>query len=158
MSSGYLSFALGTDNIKDDKFSIFGSPMASKATFVNDDSLSSVGAFGVRNNENARIEYGAFVKVNFNRKLMKNIEMKSKLELFSNYTNNPQNIDVNDELVLTIKVNKLFTSSAQWNMIYNDDIKIEVAKEGERPRIQLISILGIGIYFKLDNEPIKKKV
>ena len=158
MAPGYLSFALGTDYIKDDKFSIFGSPMASKATFVNDDSLSSVGAFGVRNNEKARLEYGAFVKVNFNQKLMKNIEMKSKLELFSNYTNNPQNIDVNAELMFTFKVNNLFTSSAQWNLIYDDDIKIKDANGGEGPRTQFKSVLGIGISYKLDNEPIKKKV
>jgi hypothetical protein len=158
MSPGYLNFALGTDYIKDDKFSIFGSPMASKATFVKDDSLSSIGAFGVKQFEHSRIEYGAFIKLNFQKKIMKNIEMKSKLELFSNYTNNPQNIDVNAELMFTFKVNSLFTSSAQWNLIYDDDIKIKDANGGEGPRTQFKSVLGIGISYQLDNEPKKVKI
>ena len=158
MSPGYLNFALGTDYIKDDKFSVFGSPMASKATFVTDDSLSTIGAFGVKPFEHSRIEYGAFVKINLNKKLMKNIEMRSKLELFSNYTNNPQNIDVNAELMFTFKVNSLFSSSAQWNLIYDDDIKIKDSNGGEGPRTQFKSVLGIGISYQIDNQKKKFKI
>jgi hypothetical protein len=151
MAPGYFNFALGTDYIKDDNFSIFGSPMASKATFVLDDSLSSIGAFGVLPGNRSRIEYGAFFKMKYNKVLMKNVEMKSKLELFSNYTNNPQNIDVNAELIFIFRVNSLFTSSAQWNLIYDDDINIRDAKGKVGPRTQFKSVLGIGISYKVEN-------
>ena len=151
LAPGYLNFALGTDYIKDDNFSIFASPMASKATFVMDDSLSSLGAFGVLTGKNSRVEYGAFLKLKYNKVLMKNVEIKSKLELFSNYTNNPQNVDVNAEVILIFRVNSLFVASAQWNLIYDDDIKIKDNQGNIGPRTQFKSVLGIGISYKIEN-------
>ena len=151
MAPGYLNLALGTDYVKDANFSIFGSPFAAKTTFVMDDSLSQIGSFGVEQGERIRHEFGAFIKLKWNAELMKNIEMKSKLELFSNYLNNPQNIDVNAELVFVFRVNSLFSATAQWNLIYDDDIEIRDIDGNVGPRTQFKSVLGIGISYKLEN-------
>ena len=151
MAPGYLNLALGTDYIKDANFSVFGSPFASKTTLVMDDSLSQLGAFGVEKGERIRHEFGAFVKLKWNSKLMKNIDMKSKIELFSNYLNNPENIDVNAELVFIFRVNSLFSATAQWNLVYDDDIKIRDKNGNIGPRTQFKSVLGIGISYKLEN-------
>jgi hypothetical protein len=152
MAPGYLNLALGIDYIKSDKFSIFASLVAAKSTFVMDDSLSAAGAFGVESGSRYRQEYGAYLKMKYDRTLAKNIEMKSKLELFSNYLNNPQNIDVNAELLLIFRVNSLFTASAQWNLIYDDDINIRDVNGGFGPRTQFKSVLGIGISYKLNSK------
>jgi len=152
LAPGYLNLALGIDYIKSDKFSIFASLVAAKSTFVMDDSLSAVGAFGVESGSRYRQEYGAYFKMKYDRALAKNIEMKSKLELFSNYLNNPQNIDVNAELLLIFRVNSLFTASAQWNLIYDDDINIRDVNGGFGPRTQFKSVLGIGISYKLNSK------
>ncbi len=152
MAPGYLNLALGIDYIKSDKFSVFASLFAAKSTFVIDDSLASIGAFGVEKGSHYRQEYGAYFKMKYERTLAKNIEMKSKLELFSNYLNNPQNIDVNAELLLIFRVNSLFTASAQWNLIYDDDINIRDVNGGFGPRTQFKSVLGIGISYKLNNK------
>lgn len=152
LAPGYLNLALGIDYIKSDKFSIFASLVAAKSTFVMDDSLSAVGAFGVESGSRYRQEYGAYFKMKYDRTLAKNIEMKSKLELFSNYLNNPQNIDVNAELLLIFRVNSLFTASAQWNLIYDDDINIRDVNGGFGPRTQFKSVLGIGISHKLNSK------
>ena len=151
MAPGYMNLALGTDYIKDANFSVFGSPFAAKTTFVMDDSLSQIGSFGVEKGERVRHEFGAFIKLKWNAALMKNIEMKSKLELFSNYLNNPQNIDVNAELVFVFRVNSLFSATAQWNLIYDDDIQIRDIDGNVGPRTQFKSVLGIGISYKLEN-------
>ena len=151
MAPGYLNLALGTDLRKGDQFSVFFSSIAFKSTFVLDDSLSKVGAFGVEKGETFRQEYGAFVKMKWNKNLAKNIEMKSKLELFSNYLNNPQNIDVNAELVFVFRVNSLFSATAQWNLVYDDDINIRDSAGNFGPRTQFKSVLGIGISYKLEN-------
>ena len=151
MAPGYLNLALGTDYIKDANFSVFGSPFASKTTLVMDDSLSHLGAFGVEKGERIRHEFGAFIKLKWNSKLMKNIDMKSKIELFSNYLNNPENIDVNAELVFIFRVNSLFSATAQWNLVYDDDIKIRDKNGNIGPRTQFKSVLGIGISYKLEN-------
>jgi hypothetical protein len=86
----------------------------------------------------------------YNRPLAKNIEMKSKLELFSNYLNKPENIDVNAELLLLFRVNSLISASAQWNLIYDDDIRITDQWGNTGPRTQFKSVIGIGISYKLE--------
>ena len=117
-----------------------------------DDSLSQIGAFGVEKGHRIRHEFGPFVKIKWNTPLMKNIEMKSKLELFSNYLNKPQNIDINAELVIVFRVNSLFSATAQWNLIYDDDIKIRDRDGNVGPRTQFKSVLGIGLSYKLSNQ------
>lgn len=151
MAPGYMNLALGTDYVKDANFSIFGSPFATKTTFVMDDSLSQIGSFGLDKGEHIRYEFGAFVKLKWNAELMKNIDMKSKIELFSNYLNNPQNIDLNAELIFLFRVNSLFSATAQWNLVYDDDIQIRDVHGNVGPRTQFKSVLGIGISYKLQN-------
>jgi len=150
MAPGYLNLALGADFRKDDNFNIFFSSIAIKSTFVLDDSLSAKGSFGVEPGMRYRQEYGAYLKMKYNRPIAKNIEMKSKLELFSNYLNNPENIDVNGELLLLFRVNSLVSASAQWNLIYDDDIRITDSDGNTGPRTQFKSVIGIGLSYKLE--------
>lgn len=150
MAPGYLNLALGADFRKDDNFNIFFSSIAIKSTFVLDDSLSKKGSFGVDPGTRYRQEYGAYLKMKYNRPLAKNIEMKSKLELFSNYLNNPENIDVNGELLLLFRVNSLVSASAQWNLIYDDDIRITDNNGNIGPRTQFKSVIGIGLSYKIE--------
>jgi hypothetical protein len=151
MAPGFLNLGLGADFRKDDNFNIFFSSIALKSTFVLDDSLSAKGSFGVPAGMRYRQEYGAYLKMKFNKTLAKNIEMKSKLELFSNYLHNPQNIDVNGELLLLFRVNSLVSASAQWNLIYDDDIRITDTWGNTGPRTQFKSVIGIGLSYKLEH-------
>jgi hypothetical protein len=163
MAPGYISSALGIDYIKSDNFSIFTSPVAIKMTIVNDALLADSGAFGVRkatfdefgtllsHGERFRGEVGAYIKIKYNKVLAKNIELKSKLELFSNYNENPQNIDVNAEALFNFKVNSWFSASLQWMLIYDDDVDIRDANGGIGPRTQFKSVIGLGISYKMKN-------
>lgn len=151
MAPGFLNIGLGADFRKDDNFNIFFSSIALKSTFVLDDSLSAKGSFGVDPGMRYRQEYGAYLKAKYNQTLAKNIEMKSKLELFSNYLNNPENIDVNAELLLLFRVNSLVSASAQWNLIYDDDIEITDQWGNTGPRTQFKSVIGIGLSYKLEH-------
>ncbi len=150
MAPGYLNLAIGADFRKSDSFNVFFSSVALKSTFVFDDSLSAKGSFGVNPGTRFRQEYGAYLKVKYNTTLAKNIEMKSKLELFSNYLNKPQNIDINAELILLFRVNSLVSASAQWNLLYDDDIKIKDTNGNIGPRTQFKSVIGIGLSYKLE--------
>ena len=78
--------------------------------------------------------------------------MKTRLELFSNYLNNPQNIDVNLENIFTFKVNKWFSASLQWNVLYDDDIDVRDNKGGFGPRTQFKSVLGLGLSHTIKNQ------
>ena len=151
MAPGYLNLALGIDFSPKENFSIFTSFLSEKSTFVLNDYLSNLGVFGVDKGKKSRQEYGAYVKLRYNSNIMKNIEMRSKLELFSNYLENPQNIDVNGELIFNFKINSIFSALAQWNLIYDDDVKIRDANGKTGPRTQFKSVLGIGISYKIEN-------
>lgn len=157
MAPGYVNLSLGIDYTPNDDFSAFLSPLAAKMTFVDDPSLSAIGSFGVPAGETFRGEFGAYFKMKYNKALAKNIEMKSKLELFSNYLNNPQNIDVNTEVLFSFKVNSWFSASLMWNLIYDDDIKITDSDGNVGPRTQFKSVLGIGVSYTMKNFKDTKK-
>ena len=163
MAPGYISGALGVDYIKSDHFSIFTSPFAMKLTIVNNQVLADSGAYGVQratfdasgmllsHGERLRSEFGAYVKIKYAQTLAKNIELKSKLEFFSNYTDDPQNIDVNAEALFNFKVNSWFSASLQCMLIYDDDIAIRDVNGRVGPRTQFKSVLGLGISYKMKN-------
>ncbi len=57
MALGYINFALGVDYKPLNNFSLLLSPISTKLTFARDDSLSSVGAFGVDSGKNSRLKW-----------------------------------------------------------------------------------------------------
>ncbi len=163
MAPGYANFALGIDFTPNKDLSAFLSPIATKMTFVMDDSLANAGAFGVKDAQfNAqgdvvssgkrfRGEIGAYFRLTYVKEIVKNINFKSKLELFSNYAVKPQNIDVNLDVLWTFKVNSWLSASINWTLLYDDDIKIRDSKGGFGPRTQFKSVLGLGLSYSLQN-------
>ncbi len=163
MAPGYLNFALGIDYKPNDNFSVFLSPLSSKMTFVRDQNLANTGAFGVEAavlNQNGSIltpgkqfrgEFGAYFRMNYAKEIAKNIDIKSRLELFSNYIDRPENIDVNADVLFTFKVNSWFSASANFTLIYDHDILITDANGKIGPRTQFKSVLGVGISYTMKN-------
>jgi hypothetical protein len=151
MAPGYLNLALGINYNPTENLSIFTSFISEKSTFVLNEYLSQLGVFGVEKFKKSRHEIGAYLKLRYNQNIMKNIELRSKLEMFSNYLINPQNIDVNAEIILNFKINSLFSALAQWNLIYDDDVIIRDSKGNIGPRTQFKSVIGIGIAYKIEN-------
>ena len=86
---------------------------------------------------------------------MKNVKMTSSLGLFSNFMKNPENIDINWDLLVLMKVNKFITVTINTNLIYDDDITITQDKNGDGineingPRVQFKEIIGLGFSYKL---------
>jgi hypothetical protein len=169
MAPGYLSLALGIDYKPTTNFSIFLSPAASKMTFVRDQTLADLGAFGVDPaildvNGNVitagrqfRGELGASFRMIYNKEIAKNIEMKSRVELFSNYLDRPENIDVNADVLFNFKVNSWFSASANFTLMYDHDILITDVDGNVGPRTQFKSVLGVGISYTMKNFSEKKK-
>ena len=155
IAPGYLLGAAGMNYKLKDYFTLFVSPITSKTTFVLDEMLSKAGAFGVDPNKNVRNEVGGYVRVNFQKEIMKNIKLTSSLGMFSNYIENPENVDINWDLLILMKVNKFITASINTNLIYDDDVNITRDKNGDGineingPRTQFKEIIGIGFSYKL---------
>jgi len=150
MSPAYVNFSLGFDYKPNDNFSLYMSPLTSKMTIVMDDSLSTAGAFGVKEGENLRSEYGASVKLTAKKaNLIQNVDVTTRLDLFSNLGDKPQNIDVDWELAFNMKVNDYLSAVASFNLIYDDDIKyINEAGETKGARAQFKQLFGFGVSYK----------
>nr|MBA3899313.1 DUF3078 domain-containing protein [Bacteroidota bacterium] len=76
------------------------------------------------------------------------------VDLFSNYLENPENIDINLETLIIFKINKYLASNISTHLIYDDDIRIGVDTTGDGevdtfgPRTQFKEVLSIGLTFK----------
>jgi hypothetical protein len=163
MAPGYFSISFGIEYAPKESFNLYFSPLAGKTTVVRDQTLANAGAFGVDKatydqngllltlGSTIRNEFGSYLRFKFQKKIMENIEMKTRIELFSNYINNPQNIDINAENIFAFKVNKWFSASLQWNLQYDDDIIIRDVNGKNGPRTQFKSVLGLGISYTLTN-------
>jgi hypothetical protein len=163
LAPGYLSISLGIEFAPKETFNVYFSPLAGKTTIVRDQTLANAGAFGVdkatydqnglllKLGATIRNEFGSYLRFKFQKKIMENIEMKTRIELFSNYIKNPQNIDVNAENIFAFKVNEWFSASLQWNVQYDDDIIIRDVHGNNGPRTQFKSVLGLGISYTLTN-------
>ncbi|MDR2010700.1 MAG: DUF3078 domain-containing protein [Bacteroidales bacterium] len=152
MAPGYLTLSVGFDYKPVDNFSLFISPASARLTFVADDDLSNQGAFGVDPGKKMRFEFGGYARVQYRVDFLKNFTYATKLELFSNYLEKPQNVDVNWENLLNYKITNLFSINLAVTLLYDDDIKFaEVLDDGSTksvPKLQLREILGIGLTYK----------
>ena len=132
-SPAYLLGALGMDYKPNGYFSAFIAPLTVKFTFVNDQLLSDAGAFGVTPGEKIKSEFGGYIRViysknDFKNDILKNVSFTTKIDLFSNYLDNPQNIDINWENLVAMKVNKYISVSLNTVLIYDDKKRILAAK------------------------------
>jgi len=161
----YILGSLGMDYKPSDDFNAYISPSTCKITIVSDQDLADQGAFGVTSakyddlnvliskGEKVRFELGGYLRLEYRKQLMENITVLTKLDLFSNYMDNPQNIDVGWETLITMKVNKYISATLSTHLIYDDDIDISVDTNDDGitdkvgPRTQFKEVLGIGFYY-----------
>ncbi len=156
----YVIAAVGLDYKPNKHFTLFLSPLTSKTTIVADDTLSSRGAFGVDKGEMIRFEVGGYVKAAYNKKLFENkndkgavtesMTFSTKIDLFSNYIENPQNIDVSWETLISMQFLKYFSFTTGTHLIYDDDIdsKLIVTERDPSTGAIVTSRLAPGVQFK----------
>ena len=99
-SPAYFLLALGLDYKPSDHFSAFIAPLTGKLTIVTNKQLSEQGAFGVKPGQKSLSEFGGYFRAiytrnDFKNELLKNVTFTTKIDLFSNYLKNPQNVVVN---------------------------------------------------------------
>lgn len=171
MAPANMITAVGMDYKPNAYLSAFMSPVTGKTIFVNNQELADAGAFGVEaatydsvgnvlsKGKTLRNEFGGYVRIifsknDFKNEWLNNVSFTTKIDAFSNYLDNPQNIDLNWETLIGFKVNKYITVSFNTLLIYDDDIIIAVDKNNDGvidesgPRTQFKEILGVGFSYK----------
>lgn len=180
LAPAYLIGAVGMDYKPNANFSAFIAPLTTKNTFVNDQTLSDAGAFGVQGAEEDpltgelivgtglryRGEFGGYLRTQYstdfgpkNEEGKQHMSFTTRLDLFTNYVDNPGRIDVNWETLVKIQLWKVLSLTFSTHLIYDDDIDISITNSaGEQiafgPRVQYKQLFGAGLLY---NFPAKKK-
>ncbi len=149
LAPAYLINSFGA-TYKDEHLTAYLSPLTSKTTFVMVDRLAQAGAFGVKDSNNIRFEVGAYVNLTYKQKLWDNVDLQARVDLFSNYAEDPTLIDVNSELLLFFQVNDYIKANITLAYIYDHDVKFDLddnpATAGV-PRGQFKQVLSIGFSY-----------
>ncbi len=144
---GYILLSPGLDYKPNKELSIFISPMTARWVIVNDPVLSALGAYGVDPGKKSKLEIGAFATINYMKDLSKNITYKGRLDLFSNYKKNPQNVDLFMSNILNVKLSKVLSATWGVDLIYDDDVKL-FGPNHTSPALQVKSLVGLGLLVK----------
>lgn len=147
MAPGYLLLSPGLDYKPTKNLSIFISPVTARWVIVSDTALSNKGLYGVTPGKKTNLEFGAFATIGYLKEFNKFITYKGRLDLFSNYKHNPQNIDIYMSNILNAKLIKILSVSWGVDLIYDDDVKL-FGKNKTSPGLQVKSLIGIGLLLK----------
>lgn len=139
-------------------FSVFFSPLAAKWIIVTNGPYSYYYPGGVKPDNSPEtplaelygvdpvrkvdFQVGAFLSANFTKEILKNVTYTTRLDLYSNYLDKPQNIDLFWTSNLLFKVNTWLAITYQWNVAYDDNYHPNGLNG---PRTQFLGNLGIGV-------------
>ncbi|WP_158624853.1 DUF3078 domain-containing protein [Gynurincola endophyticus] len=181
LAPAYLTIAPGIDWHPTSYFSVFISPVSSRTVIVARDTKAyhypggvippeDGGGFetplavnyGVNPARKVRPEFGGFASINFNKEILKNVQFKSRIDLYSNYLSTerytvtapdqititkvdakPKNIDVFWTNGLVMKVNKYLNVTYNLDIIYDDDVR-QFGPNGNAAGTQIRTLLGVG--------------
>jgi hypothetical protein len=156
MAPGYLGIGVGATWRPNSWFSAYFSPATWRGTFVFDDALflNALGQavyspYGVLPGKHLYNEFGANVRLEVNRDLWHDVHVYSRLDLFSNYLDKPQNIDVRWYTMLTARLNEWLSASLSFNVLYDDHVKF-MRPDGTigGSKIQIKEVLGLGMQMR----------
>lgn len=149
----YLTFGPGMMWKKHDNLKVNLAPLTSKITFIGDDlwkhdpenalanaagfvNNDQVTMFGVDPGKSSRYELGFYAAGYYKFNVMENVTMENVLGLYSNYLEDPQNVDIDYTMNLAMQINKYLTTILSVQTIYDDN-----AFEG----LQVREVFGVGV-------------
>lgn len=142
-SPAYLTFGPGIYYKKNDNFKLNFAPLTSKFTFVDDFYTSLPGYvdgsyFGVDVNKSMRYELGFYASGYYKFNIMKNVSAENLLNLYSNYLEDPQNVDIDYQINIVMTINKTLSANFTFQTIYDDN-----AFQGFQTR----QVFGLGVNY-----------
>jgi hypothetical protein len=151
-------FGYGLEYKPDKNTSISFSPISYKGTFVPDTSINQT-KFGIPEDKRSKNELGAYLTIRSKLKLFDRVDMNNKIQLFSNFISEPQNIDIDWEMIATTSLNWFTDLRLNVHLIYDDNTLLPLFENGEpvlgtdgnqkmAPMVQFKELLGVSFVFK----------
>lgn len=152
-----IKYSKGDKKSKDNIFINF-SPATAKFLIVANDSLADAGTFTGVAGERFRTEFGASLIGNYRTNFLEQESIKGTLttglELFSNYLENPQDIDIKWTNVLAFNFFKYFTATFTTDLRYDAQVAVPLDRdddgvfESTGPRVRFAQTFGVGFGYK----------
>jgi len=139
MAPSYLVFSVGMDYKPSNKLTVLLSPISSKFTMMRDTVRFNQTNFGISQSKKSKKELGAYVKSIFKIDFSEKINMENKVNLFINYLGKREALDVDYEMTLNMKINRLITTNINAHLVYDRDMS---------KKIQLKENLSVGMQYK----------
>ncbi|KAA1246338.1 DUF3078 domain-containing protein [Aquimarina sp. RZ0] len=129
---------------KSDNFNFNIAPVTSRMIFVDDQFTTTPDYvdgdyFGVDAGKSSRFEFGGSLAAYTKFEVVKKVTIENILNLYSNYIEDPANIDIDYTLNLNLIVNKYISGSFVFQAIYDDN-----ATSG----FQIREVIGLGLNYE----------
>ncbi|MGV1012789.1 MAG: DUF3078 domain-containing protein [Flavobacterium sp.] len=140
-SPAYLQVGPGMLWKKSDNLKVNFAPATSRLIIVDDQFTRLGTSFGVEQGKTIRYEFGVSVSGYYKLNLMENVSMENILNLYSNYLDKPENVDVDYQMNLVMKVNKYMSANVSFQAIYDDNAN------PVKSEVQIREVFGLGINY-----------
>lgn len=146
LSPAYLTLGPGFLWKKSDNLKVNISPASARLIMVDKDFTSTPGYvdgdyYGVDQGKTSRFEFGTAINAYAKFDLMENVSMENILSMYSNYLEDPKNVDMDYTMNLVMKVNKYISANFVFQAIYNDNAV---------SAFQIREVLGAGLTYNFD--------
>lgn len=170
MNPATLTIGIGLDYKPNKETSINFSPLSYKGTFVpaagkiTADSLIpgklDQTRYGVPLGRKSKHEPGASFMISRNSRPFKNLALTNRLQLFTNYIDNPQNIDIDWEMIAVYNLNWFTDLRLNTHLIYDDNTRTTLMRGGapvyledgktekKTARSQFKELFGVSLVFR----------
>lgn len=143
-SPAFFQFGPGMLWKKSDNLKFNFAPITSKLIVVNSQFTQTKSSFGVEQGDTTRYELGAAINGYYKFNLATNVNVENILNLYTNYLDSPQNIDVDYTLNITMKINKYMSTNFVLQTIFDDNAN---AAGLDYAKVQTRQIIGLGVNY-----------
>ena len=137
-SPAYFQFGPGMWWKKSDNLSVNFSPATAKLILVHPHYTKFGPSFGVLQGDSSRFEFGASISGYYKFNVMANVSVENRLNLYSNYLDNPQKVDIDYQMNIFLKINNYLSANVALQAIY-DDNSIKA--------VQVREVFGLGVNY-----------
>ena len=143
LSPAYLQTGPGFMWKKNENFVVNIAPATARFIFVDDRFTTVPGYvdgqyFGVDEGKTSRFEFGASLSAYLQVEILQDVFMENSVNLYSNYLDNPGNIDIDYLMSLEMGINQYLSANLLFQAIYDDNA---VAA------FQIREVFGLGISY-----------
>lgn len=160
MNPAILTIGIGLDYKPNKRTSINFSPLSYKGTFILDPARIDPTTYGMPKGKRSLNEPGVSFMITNELRPFKNLAITNRFQLFTNYIKNPQNIDIDWEVIAVVNLNWFTDVRINTHLIFDDDARTVELDNNKNPvlkpdgtqkltaRTQFKEMIGLSFVFR----------